>query len=126
MEDDTDENWLDDEIVNLGKDSGGIVVAFADMGLWNGRVNGAKIMGWKVNSIFNITCDYNEFYADRYDIRANLTHHDGTHHCLYRIAPSMEVAERLVDAVAYGGMTEAQFRRKTKSLRPAVAQVYGW
>jgi hypothetical protein len=45
---------------------------------------------------------------------------------LYRVAKSKEDAERLVNAIAYGGMTEEQFRKATRSLRPYVANVYGW
>jgi hypothetical protein len=42
------------------------------------------------------------------------------------VAESKEQAERLVNKIAYNGMTEEEFRRATKSLRPYVAEVYGW
>ena len=117
---------LEDERGNLDIRLDGVVVAFVDMGLWYGRPKGAKVMGCNVNSIFGVLQDYNKFYADRWNVRSDLAHHDGTHHCLYRIAPNSEIAEHLVNMIAYGGMTEEEFKKRTKSLRPYVAEVYGW
>ena len=126
-EDDDEEGInFQDEQINLNVPVDGYVVAFVDMGRWNGRPKGAKVMGDKVNSIFNVMEDYNKFYCDRWNVRSDLTHHDGTHHCLYRVAASRDAAESLVEQIAYGGLTEEQFKKRTKSLRPYVAQVYGW
>jgi hypothetical protein len=59
-------------------------------------------------------------------VRCVDAHHDGRNHYLYRVAKNREQAEKLVDKIAYGGMTEKQFRKATRSLRPYVAKVYGW
>jgi hypothetical protein len=124
------ENWLEDERMNLNipLKGGKYIVCFADMGLWHGRVNGAKAVGDNIKDIFNSGAGYDgvKFYADRYNVRAKLTHHDGTHYCLFRVAKSEEQAHRLVERIAYGGMTEKQFRKATRSLRPLVGKVYGW
>lgn len=118
---------LSDERGNLNVPVSGYVVAFVDMGLWNGRPKGGKVMGAYANSIFNVMEDYNRFYCDRWNVRSDLTHHDGTHHCLYRVVEGgLEMAEHLVEQIAYGGMTEEQFKKRTKSLRPYIAKVYGW
>lgn len=115
-----------DERANLHKDVDGYIVAFADLGLWNGRVNGAKLVGTNVSDILYSDCDYVTWYCDPYNVRCHATHHDGRNNILYRVADSKEQAELLVDKIAYKGMTEEQFRRATKSLRPYVAKVYGW
>jgi hypothetical protein len=55
-----------------------------------------------------------------------MIHHDGTNYVIYRVANNKEYAEHLVDKIAYGNMSEEEFRKRTKSLRPYVANVYGW
>lgn len=115
-----------DERINLHKDVDGYIVAFASLGLWNGRVDGAKLVGTTVSDILYSDCDYVTWYCDPYNVRCSAAHHDGRNYILYRVANSKEQAERLVNKIAYEGMTEEQFRRATKSLRPYVAKVYGW
>ena len=119
--------YLQDERENLNKNVDGCIVAFADLGLWDGHHNGAKVVGENVKNILRGSCgDYVKWYCDQYNVRCYDCHHDGTNHYLYRVAKSYEDAKRLVDKIAYGGMTEKQFRKATRSLRPYVAKVYGW
>ena len=118
--------FLDDERVNLNVEVEGYIVAFASLGLWNGRVNGAKLIGTNVRSILYSDCDYVTWYCDRYNVRCDAIHHDGTNHIIYRVAKSKEDAERLQNLIAYHDMTEEEFRKRTRSLRPYVANVYGW
>ena len=120
------DNWLDDERANLDIEVDGYIVAFVDLGLWNGRHNGGGIVGTNVKDILHSECDYLDWYCDRYNVRCKATHHDGTNHYLYRVAKSHEQAEHLINKIAYHGMTEEQFRKATRSLRPYVAKVYGW
>lgn len=117
---------LSDERANLKTDVDGYIVAFANLGMWNGRVNGAKLIGENVSDILYSDCDYCTWFCDPYNVKLEAIHHDGTNHILYRVAESKAQAERLVHKIAYEGMTEEQFRRATKSLRPYVAKVYGW
>ena len=118
---------LDDERVNLNKEVDGVIVVFADLGLWDGRHQGAKISGTNVSKIlYDSNCDYCKWYCDRWNVRFDGAHHDGRNHYLYRVAKDREAAERLVEKIAYDGMTEQQFMKATKSLKPYVAKVYGW
>jgi len=117
---------LGDERANLNVDVDGVIVAIASLGLWNGRVHGAKVIGTNVRDILYDNCDYLTWYCDRYNVRCDATHHDGINHYLYRVAKDRETAERLVDKIAYEGMSEEQFRKATKPLRPYVSKVYGW
>jgi hypothetical protein len=118
--------YLYDERANLDVEVDGVIVAFGVLGLWDGNHNAACTFGNKVKNILKSECDYLDWYCDRYNVRCRASHHDGTNHYLYRVAKDREQAKRLVDAIAYEGMTEEQFRKSTKSLRPYVAKVYGW
>ena len=118
--------YLDDERSNLKKEVDGVIVAFANLGLWDGHHQGAKIVGTNIKNILYSECDYAEWYCDVYNVRFKGAHHDGGNTILYRVAKDRDTAERLVDKIVYDGMTEEQFRKATKSLRPYVAKIYGW
>jgi len=117
---------LNCERLNLNINVDGYIVVFANMGLWNGKHNGAGIIGTNVKDILYSECDYVHWYCDRYNVRCDAAHHDGTNHYLYRVAKDKETAERLIDKIVYNGITEEQFRKATRSLRPYIAKVYGW
>jgi hypothetical protein len=117
---------LYDERANLDIEVDGCIVAFVDLGLWDGRHNGGGIIGTNVKDILSSDCDYVDWYCDQHNVRCRASHHDGTNYYLYRVAKSREQAQNLINAIAYEGMTEEQFRKATRSLRPYVAKVYGW
>lgn len=121
---------LDDEKCNLNIETGGYIVAYADLGFWNGRRKGFKKIGANVRDIFdsNYGCESHDFYCDPYNMRYNGSHHDGSHHILFRMVDSYEAAERLEDWF-YNldhEPTEADFRKKTRSIRKFPANVFGW
>jgi hypothetical protein len=119
--------WLDDERSNLNIPIDGCIVCFAVLDLWDGKHNGAKIVGNNVKDILQDCCgDYVTWFCDRFNVLCEDTHHDGTNIYLYRIAKDRETANKLVEKVAYNGMTEENFRKKTRSVRPFIAKVYGW
>lgn len=120
------ENELGDERINLDVEVDGYIVAFASLGLWYGRVQGSKLIGTNVKNILYTNDDYATWYCDQYNVKCDTIHHDGRNHILYRVVKDKSKAELLVRRIAYGNMTEEQFRRATKSLRPYVANVYGW
>lgn len=119
-------DYLSDERMNLDKPVNGIIIAFADLGLWRGRRQGFKILGQNINDIFSVTEDDNEWYGDGYNVRGRLSHHDGTHHILYRVAKDREDAERIAEQIFNLEIDEAGFRKRTRSLYPYVAEIYGW
>ena len=120
------DNYLWDERANLNVPVDGVIVAFADLGLWDGRHQGSGICGTNVKDILHSNCDYLDWYCDRYNVRCTAIHHDGRNHYLYRVAKDEQEADRIAYAIAYEDMTEEQFRKATRSLRPYVAKVYGW
>lgn len=122
--------YLGDEKANLNKETDGCIIAFADLGFWNGRRIGYKKIGTNVADIFNIYAngDYEvEWYADRYNVRLNAAHHDGTHHIVFRYVKSADKADEIYEKIFDGRIsTEEEFFRATKSIRPFVAHIYGW
>lgn len=120
------DNDLYDERANLDIPVDGVIVCFADLGLWDGHHQGAKKFGKYVKNILCSECEFNDWFCDRYNVRCKASHHDGSNSYLYRVAKDEEQADRLVQAIAYEDMTEEEFRKATKSLRPYVAKVYGW
>lgn len=129
----TDEEWveevyigLSDERINLDKKIEGVIIAFADLGLWQGRRNAFQIFGDNIANILHTQCEDAEWYGDTYNIRGTLHHHDGTNYVLYRIAKDEETAERIAAKIYNGGIDEKGFRKLTRSLYPDVAKVYGW
>ena len=85
----TDEEWADevyldlsDERGNLDKKVNGIIIAFADLGLWQGRRNAFQFFGNNIANILHTRCEDAEWYGDAYNIRGILHHHDGTNYVL--------------------------------------------
>ena len=120
------DNSLYDERANLNVSVDGVIVCFADLGLWDGHHNAAKTFGSNVKNILYSSDDYLDWYCDRYNVRGTGIHHDGTNTYLYRVAKDGETARSLVNKITYEDMTVEQFMKATKSLRPYVAKVYGW
>lgn len=104
----------------------GVIVAFADLGRWNGRCQGYRIFEGKVSEILYSDCDDAEWYADKYNVRCVASHHDGTNHYLYRVARDRDEAERIGEMIYQGEIDEEGFRKRTRSLLPYVAEQYGW
>lgn len=117
--------WLDDERTNLDKEVDGVIIAFADLGLWHGRRQGYKIIGNNIAGILHSSYDA-ECFGDTYNIRGVEYHHDGTNYILYRVAKDMEMVQRITEKIYSGEIDEVLFRKMTRSLHPYVAEIYGW
>ena len=128
----SDEEWnetvysyLEDERLNLDEEVNGVIVAFADLGLWDGRKQGFQLMGNNIANILHSSYDA-EWYGDTYNIRGIEYHHDGTNYILYRVAKDEETANRIAEKIYMREINEAQFRKMTRSLYPYIAKIYGW
>ena len=126
----TNNEYLNDEQMNLNKELEGRILVIGNLGLWNGRVQGYKILGKNINNIFNINSrgfDMAEFYGDGYNIRATEHHHDGTNYYEYRVIRENTNIDKLLDAIY---RSEEISRKKlnyyTRSLYKDVAKIYGW
>lgn len=119
-------SWLDDERINLDKEVDGVIMAFGDVGTWRGRRQGYQILGSNIAGILKTECEDAEWFGDGFNIRARMSHHDGTNYVLYRIAKDRDEAERIAEKIYFREIDEKGFRRRTRSLYPYVAEIYGW
>ena len=124
----TNQMYLDDERMNLRKNLDGRILVIADLGLWDGRKQGYKIIGNKLSNIlYDEHAEYIEWYSDGYNIKATAHHHDGTNFYLYREIREDKNIENLLDAIYNGEeISRSKLNYYTKSIHPYVASVYGW
>ena len=120
--------YLDDERYNLDKEVDGRILIIADLGLWNGRKQGYKIIESRnIKDILYPDCEYVDWYGDGEDIRCIASHHDGTNYYLYRVIRENRNIDKLLDAIYNGEeITSSKLNYYTKSLYKDVAKVYGW
>lgn len=125
-------DYLDDERVNLDIQLNTEIIIIADLGLWNGRRNGYKIInsGNIADCLYTHANGFPIWYLDeKGDLCCNEVHHDGTNHYRYRAFrenTSYEQRENLKDAIYDGTVTESTIKRVTRRLGDYIANVYGW
>lgn len=119
----TDEGAIEDDFAfaleDLDITTDFSIVAIADIGRWNGRSRGYRLLGNNVKEILKVYEDFNEYYSDGKDIRAELSHHDGTHYILFRelkdITPR-QTYNFLQKLTSDKELTKQQLERYTSSL----------
>ncbi len=84
----TNQEYLYDEQMNIEfyeKTHGQkYYVVLADLGLWNGRRKGGKVIKGLWNAINACFEDYNEIYQDGLLLKVKAIHHDGVNHMKIR------------------------------------------
>ena len=128
---DTNSSYLDDERVNLNIQEAQQIIIIGDLGLWNGRFQGYKMIeSGNIRDCLYSDTDYTEWYVDKLgDLRADAIHHDGTNHYLYRTykdGVSEEQIDRLKEKIYGGVATRADITRVTERLGDEIGKVYGW
>jgi len=128
---DTNASYLDDERINLNIQETQPIIVIADLGRWNGRFQGYKMIeSGNIKDCLYSDTDYTEWYVDKLgDLRADAIHHDGTNHYLYRAFKdntTPEQIENLQDKIYSGTATRADITRVTKRLGDDIAKVYGF
>ena len=118
---------IQDERHNLNIKTDGRILVIADIGRWNGRVPGYKILGRNISDILYSSADYIEWYSDGYNIRATAHHHDGVNHYLYKEIREDKNIQNLLDAIYSGKeISRSMMKNYTKSINPYVKYTYGW
>lgn len=125
------------------------IYAFADIGLWDGRRRGHKLMGKEFVEIMSFqSCEYLHVWYDERDgeIYSSTHHHDGTHEIFYREFEIKEIEEgdeyyeyadsqgnvdtSNFEAILYDAKTKEEWmkaiNRFTKPVGHYVAKHYGW
>lgn len=128
---DTNNMYLDDERVNLNIQETQPIIVIADLGRWNGRFDGYKMIeSGNIKDCLYSDTDYTEWYVDKLgDLRCDATHHDGINHYLYRAFKdnaTPEQIENLQNKIYSGKATRADITRVTKRLGDDIAKVYGF
>lgn len=123
--------YLNDERANLNVQLSQPIIIIGDIGRWNGRVMGYKMIdSGNIKDCLYSDTDMTEWYVDKYgDLRADAIHHDGTNHYLYRVFKdntSPEQIERLQEKIYIGKATQADITRVTRRLGDEIAKVYGF
>lgn len=127
----TNASYLDDERVNLNIQQSQPIIVIADLGRWNGRFQGYKMIeSGNIKDCLYSDTDYTEWYVDKLgDLRADAIHHDGTNHYLYRAfkdGVTPEQIESLQDKIYSGKATRTDITRATKRLGDDISKVYGF
>lgn len=120
--------YLRDERCNLSEKVDGRILVIADLGLWDGRRQGYKILDNTISDIlYDEDGEYLEWYGDGYNIKATVSHHDGTNFYEYRVIREDRNIENLLDAIYNGEeINRKKLNYYTKSLYPYIAKIYGW
>ena len=127
---DINNEYLEDERVNLDIQLDRPILVIADLGLWNGRFSGYKEIGsGRISDCLYSNTDYCTWYVDGYgDLRCDAVHHDGTNHYLYRTYKenvSDTQIENLKNKIYEGTVTRRDITRITCRIGDAIASVYG-
>lgn len=122
--------YLKDERANLNIRYPNGIIALADIGRWNGRVNGYKEIGTNIADCLYSEMDMVEWYVDPWGVfRATMADHDGMTFVVYRAwknGVTEEQKERVLNRIYFGGVSERTLRRYTKNIGKNIADVYGW
>ena len=111
------------------------IICIGSMGLWNGRKIGYKIIGNNINRCFKDIMgnyDYVNYYCDNTNLRADLYHHDGTNHIVFKELLENRIpynTEEFISNKMYNSNFNKfllKMKNYTKSLRPYIAELYGW
>lgn len=127
----TNDDYLDDERSNLNIQLSRPIIVIGDLGRWNGRVQGYKMIpSGNIKDCLYFDTDYVEWYIDKLgDLRATGIHHDGTNHYLYRVFKdnvSQQQIENFQEKIYVGKATRSDITRLTKRLGDDIAKVYGF
>lgn len=127
------DSYFEDEKCNLNLPTEGRIIEIADIGLWDGRRVGYKLLNeHNIRACLNLKrgCEYGEWWVDSYNnLRSSQTHHDATHYILYReVKP--EISSDQIDNFCWklyrGKATSKDITKYTRSLGKRVKDVYGW
>ena len=124
-------DYLDDERINLNVQLSREIIIIGDIGRWNGRVMGYKVIdNGNIKECLYSECDMTEWYVDKNgDMRCDAYHHDGTNHYLYRTFKGNVTDEQIdcLKAKIYNRTaTRADITRVTDRIGDEIGKVYGW
>lgn len=110
----------------------GCILAIADLGLWNGRVTGYKVIK-SLEDILYSDCDYAEWWCDS-QLRSKQSHHDGTNYITYVFFSGRDDGynntsgeDKFLDDLYCGRpISKERWYKYTRSIAPYIKRHYGW
>ena len=125
------DDYLYDERDNLNVQLTEPIIVIADLGRWNGRFLGYKMIeSGKISDCLYSATDYTEWYVDKDgEFKAEAVHHDGRNKYMYRVFKDSSTEEQIVDLqdkIYSGTVTQADIDRVTRPLGKDIAKVYGF
>ena len=124
-------DYLDDERCNLNIKCRTDIIVFGDIGRWNGRVSGYRLIkSGNIADCLYTDCDMVEWYVDENgEFCSTQIHHDGTNYLYYRKFKnnlSSDEKEDFLDRFYEGKTTQEDIDHVTDKLGKMIAKVYGW
>ena len=118
--------YFEDEKLNLNKELCRPVVMYGTLGLWNGTRSGYKFLkGTNLNEILSGSCgDYVTWYVENGEVKCDDIHHDGTNHYTYRVLKH-NADQYDFEEEAYENLNVA-VEKYTEPLGSYVSEIYGW
>lgn len=125
------DDYLEDDRINLDIKLDNPIIVIADIGRWNGRFSGCReIASGNIADCLYTDMDYATWYVDKNgDLRCDAVHHDGINHYLYReYKPDISEIqkENFREKVFSGTITREDITKKTRRLGDEIAKVYGF
>lgn len=123
--------YLCDERQNLNIELGRPIIAIADLGLWNGRRNGYRIINsGNISDCLFSQADFVNWFVDEHkEFRCEEIHHDGTNYIHYRVFKN-GITEKQLENFKYkilsGTIKPNDIYRMTESIGKKICEVYGW
>ena len=116
-----------DEVRNLDKALEGKILAIANLGLWNGRKSGYKILGSNLKEVVGFfSCDEVKIYVKGHNIYFEGYHHDGINYIEFREIKNIDNVHKLTDKLYAGeSVSRNQLNYYTKPLGKHVKEIYG-
>lgn len=119
--------YLEDERANLKIQLSHPILVIGDLGLWNGRYSGYRVIpSGNIKDILYTELDDAHWYCDGYNICCDGYHHDGVNHYIYREIRNPENIHKLLDMIYYGKDFKSAINRYTRSIASDVAKAYGF
>jgi len=118
------EDYFNDEKINLNKELHRPIVVFADLGLWYGRRSAYKFLkGTNLNNCLGGTCgDYITWYTEDGELMCKDIHHDGTNYYTYRVLKP-DITEYEFEEEYYDNKNAVE--EMTEPLGRYVEEIYG-
>lgn len=124
-------DYLNDERMNLDIQLNTPILVLGDLGLWNGRFQGYKMIeSGNIKDCLYSQGDKSEWYVDdKGDLHCDDFHQDGANHYLYRAVKgdiTEGQLEALLNDIYMGKDCTAEIAWFTERIGDEIGRVYGW